>query len=126
MGKNAAFDPDVARLAVMPTRFTLNLLTPPDPTKGGRRVVPGWGHEGQFLLNHWLVAASVARDADPELARAFAWAWAQQGKPVNEQSFMEHGSGFTPRVAAHADLLHDLPKSYRPEGLKSTWWPGFG
>ena len=126
MSKNMEFDPDVARLAVIPTRFTLNLLTPPDPRQDGRRIVPGWGHEGQFRFNHWLVAATLIRDFDPELARAFAWAWEQQGQPVSEPSFMEHGSGFTPRVAVHADLLQGLPKDYRPQGLESTWWPGFG
>jgi hypothetical protein len=126
MGKNMKFDPEVAQLAVMPSRFTLNLLTPPDPRQDGRRIVPGWGHEGQFRFNHWLVAAALSRDADPELARSFAWALEQQGKPVSEPSFMEHGSGFTPRVAAHADLLQGLPKDYQPRGLESAWWPGFG
>jgi hypothetical protein len=126
MSKNMEFDPVVARLAVMPTEFTLNLLTPPDPRAQGRRIIPGWGHEGQFLMNHWLVAAGLIRDIDPDLARAFAWAWEQQGKPVTEPSFMEHGSGFTPRVAVHADLLQNVPKNYRPKELKSRWWPGFG
>lgn len=126
MSKNMPFDPVVAKLAVMPTEFTLNLLTPPDPRVRGRRIVPGWGHEGQFLMNHWLVAASLIRDDDPELATAFAWAWDQQGRPVTEPSFMEHGSGFTPRVAVHADLLQDLPRHYSPKGLESRWWPGFG
>lgn len=126
MNKNMEFDPAVARLAVMPAEFTLNLLTPPDPRVRGRRIVPGWGHEGQFLLNHWLVAAGLIRDLDPELAKAFAWAWEQQGKPVTEPSFMEHGSGFTPRVAVHADLCQNLPENYRPKRLESRWWPGFG
>ncbi len=126
MSKNMEFDPAVAKLAVMPTQFTLNLLTPPDPRAGGRRIVPGWGHEGQFLFNHWLVAAGLIRDRGPELAKAFAWAWEQQGKPVTEPSFMEHGSGFTPRVAVHADLLQGLPQTYQPKELESRWWPGFG
>jgi hypothetical protein len=126
MSKNMALDPSVARLAVMPTEFTLNLLTPPDPRKGGRRIVPGWGHEGEFLMNHWLVAAGLIRDIDPDLAKAFAWAWQQQGKPVTEPSFMEHGSGFTPRAAVHADLLQNLPENYHPKALESKWWPGFG
>ncbi|MHB9131770.1 MAG: hypothetical protein ACYDBB_11860 [Armatimonadota bacterium] len=126
MSKNMKFDPTVARLSVEPSRFSLSLLTPPDPRAGGKRTIPGWGHEGSNIFNHWLLAAGMIRDSDPELAKSLAWAWEQQGKPVNEAHFMEHGAGFTSRVAVHADLLQGLPKGYTPKELTSTWLPGFG
>jgi hypothetical protein len=64
----------------MPALFTLQLLTPPDPRFGGARELPNWGHEGADTPPHWLVAAANVRHRDPGLARAFAWAWDQQGR----------------------------------------------
>ncbi|MHB9132632.1 MAG: hypothetical protein ACYDBB_16305 [Armatimonadota bacterium] len=115
----------LARLVVLPSKFTLNLLTPKDP-RFGKCVLPGWGHEGIFTFPHWLVAAGLIRADNPELAKGLAWAWDQVGKPVSEAHFMEHRAGFTPRVTLHADLLANLPADYSPKELQSTWWPGFG
>ena len=64
------------------------------------------------------MAAGLIRDVDPELAKALAWAWQQQGQPVSEAHFMEHGSGFTPRVAVHADLLAGLPNGLSAQGTR--------
>jgi len=41
-------DAATARLATLPARFTLQLISPPDPRFDARHV-PCWGHEG-----HWV------------------------------------------------------------------------
>jgi hypothetical protein len=112
----------VARLSAMPALFTLSLLTPPDPRFGGARELPNWGHEGADTLTHWLVAASNMRNYDPGLARDFAWAWDQQGRPMNQH----HDAGFSERAIVNADLLTGVPAAYAPPALASAWFPGFG
>ncbi len=112
---------ETARLAALPARFTMQLLSPPDP-RFGSRVIQAWGHEGLKLGTHWMVAASLMRNRDPELARAFAWCWDQIGRPMTEH----HDAGFSERVVLHADLLKKLPPDYVPKWLSNVWLPGCG
>ncbi|HPD16151.1 MAG TPA: hypothetical protein PLE19_14450 [Planctomycetota bacterium] len=121
LGRTGRLDESTARLAAMPARFTLQLLAPKDP-RFGARSLPNWGHEGIDLCTHWLVAAGLMRDLDPELAKALAWAWDQTGRPMEQH----HDAGFAERVIANADLLSQLPAGYVPKELASTWLPGFG
>ncbi len=114
-------DENLARLATLPARFTLDLLSSPDP-RFNTRIVPGWGHEGAVQNTHWMSAAALNRRRDPELAKAFAWAWDQTGRPM--ASHQDHG--FSPYTVIHADLLENLPKNYLPPNFSSTWMPGFG
>lgn len=111
----------VSRLASLPAVFTLELLTPRDP-RFDARILANWGHEGADTLTHWMVAAALMRRVDPDLARAFAWAWDQTGRPMNQH----HDAGFSERVILHADLLRDLRPGYLPPELRSVWLPGFG
>ncbi len=112
---------ETAALAAMPAAFTLQLLSPVDP-RFGTRTVPNWGHEGSTIGTHWMVAAALMRERDPQLARDLAWAWEQQGKPMAEH----HDAGFSPRVILHADMLEGVEDDYAPDDFTSTWLPGFG
>lgn len=113
-------DPTV-RLATMPARVTIQLLSPRDP-RFGKRMLPGWGHEGIFTLPHWLVAAGLVRKLDPDLAKAFVWSWDQVGRPILDG----HDHGFSERVIVNAELLDSLVAGYVPAELQSAWLPGFG
>jgi hypothetical protein len=121
LGGTGRLDEPMARLALMPALFTVNLLAPRDP-RFGTRMLPNWGHEGADLTTHWLVAAGLARQFDPEAAKALIWSWEQLGRPVQSH----HDAGFSERMVHHADLLAQLPAGYVPKHLQSTWWPGFG
>jgi len=121
LGGAGRLDEPTARQAALPAAFTVNLLSPKDP-RFGTRMLPNWGHEGYDLTTHWLVAAGLMRDVDPDLAKALVWSWDQLGRPMHSH----HDAGFTPRALAHADLLAQLPAGYVPKLLRSTWWPGFG
>lgn len=115
-------DDATRRLAWEHVRFTLQVMTPPDP-RFGCRILPGFGHEG--LLNsgmHLLSGAAILRESNPELAAVFAWAWEQLGKP-EATSF---DSGFGTGGLLHADLARGVsPDAVRRE-LASAWLPGFG
>lgn len=117
--------PEVTRLAAEPSRYILNLLGPQHP-RVGTRTVPGWGHEGIYTFQHWLLTAGMVRESDPDLARALAWAWQQTGAPADTYHFMHHEVGFTQRVAAHADLVNEVDEAAVKAELASAWWPGFG
>jgi hypothetical protein len=114
-------DRETRALATSLADFTLRLLTPPDP-RFGIRLLPGFGHEGNVAFNHWLPAAALVRDRDPERAALLAWAWAEQGRPMGGQ----HDNGFSERTAPQGDL----DDGARPEALRralgSAWLPGFG
>jgi len=110
-----------AELAALPARFTLQLMSPVDP-RFGTRIIPNWGHEGSTIGTHWMVAAALMRNRNPQLATALTWAWDQLGRPMTEH----HDAGFSPRVIMHADLLSTLRPNYVPAELRSTWLPGFG
>lgn len=120
LDQSGTLDDTTARLAAMPGRFALELLSPPDP-RFGRRMQLGWGHEGYFVYPFWQ-AAPLVRDADPELARALAWGWDQLGRPVEAA----HDLGFTERLLSIHELADGLPDDYVPPHLQSTWLPGFG
>ncbi|MEX0655740.1 MAG: hypothetical protein WD534_08620 [Phycisphaeraceae bacterium] len=119
--RSGRLDHLTARQVVMPATFALSLMSPPDP-RFGVRTVPGWGHEGHLMVNHWLLAAGLMRDRDPQLARDFAWAWDRNGQPMNDH----HDAGFSPSLLLHADLLADVDDDHVPAALRSTWFPGFG
>ena len=121
LGNTGRLDEATARLSLLPAMFTLNLLSPKDP-RFGARILPNWGHEGADLTTHWLVAAGLARQVDPEAAKAVIWSWDQLGRPIQSH----HDAGFSERMIHHADMLGQLPAGYVPKQLQSTWWPGFG
>ena len=114
-------DPAARALATDLAAATLRLLTPRDP-RFGVRVLPGFGHEGTVVFNHWLPAAALVADRDPELASVLAWAWTQQGRPMGGQ----HDDGFS----ALTRSLGDLAARARPGAIRgalgSAWLPGFG
>jgi hypothetical protein len=114
-------DDATARLATLPARFTMQLLSPKDP-RFGTRILPGWGHEGYFIYTHWLVAAELIQEGDPELAKALIWSWDQLGRPTQH----DHDLGFSERLILNADLLDGLESDYVPAEMRSTWLPGFG
>jgi hypothetical protein len=122
-------DPATREVAAQVVEFTLKLLTPPDPRFGGRRLVPGFGHEG-LLGNtgqndggaHFLTAAALLRDHAPERAAALAWAWDQMGRPAGN-SF---DTGFGDRTILHADLAERATPAVVRHALASAWLPGFG
>jgi hypothetical protein len=120
-GEAGQLDPATRALAAMPADFTLRLLTPPDP-RFGVRVLPGFGHEGNVVFNHWLPAAALVRDEAPERAALFAWAWAAQGRPLGGQ----HDNGFSDRTADQADLIDRAAPGALGHALRSAWLPGFG
>jgi len=121
LDRTGRLDDATARLAAMPAKFTIHLLSPKDP-RFGARTTPNWGHEGYDLCTHWLVAAGLMRDRNPDLAKALVWAWDQTGRPMEQH----HDAGFSERVILHADLLRELKPGYVPKELESTWLPGFG
>ena len=110
-----------AALAAMPAYFTMQLMSPLDP-RFGKRSIPNWGHEGSDLTTHWMVAASLMRNRDPELAKSLVWAWDQLGRPMDQH----HDAGFSQRVIMHGDLLNKLEPGYVPPSLRSVALPGFG
>ncbi len=122
-------DPAIREVAAQVVEFTLKLMTPPDPRFGGRRIVPGFGHEG-LLGNtgqndggaHVLTAAALLRDHAPERAAALAWAWNQMGRPAGN-SF---DTGFADRTLLHADLGEQATPEIVRQALASAWLPGFG
>jgi len=110
-GETGRLDEKTARLAVMPAAFTMKLLTPVDP-RFNRRVVPGFGHEGNMTSSQWSDAAGVIQDIDPDLAAMFAWTWQEQGRPNN---WPEAGN-----------LLQKATPQLISSTLTSTWIPGMG
>ena len=120
--KSGRLDPQVARLAAGAGMFPLYLLAPRDP-RFNARVLPGWGHEGYWMIpTQWLPVAGFMRELDPVLARDMAWGWDQLGQPMEDH----HDAGFSERTVLHSDLLADLPKGYVPRRIGSRWLPGFG
>ena len=119
--RTGRLDDATARLATLPARFTMQLLSPKDP-RFGTRMQPGWGHEGHFIYTHWLVAAGLIRELDPALAKALVWSWDQLGRPTQH----EHDLGFSERLILNADLLDELGADYVPAEMQSAWLPGFG
>lgn len=122
-------EPAVREVAAQVAEFTMKLITPPDPRAGGKRLVPGFGHEGGFgstgLNNggvHFLSAAGLLRRHDPDRAAALVWAWDQIGRPGN-QAF---DTGFGTRTIVHADLLERASPAIIQKALASAWLPGFG
>lgn len=114
-------DPVARTLAAEVATFTLRLLTPRDP-RFGIRLLPGFGHEGNVAFNHWLPAAALVRRREPELAALFAWAWAEQGRPLGGQ----HDNGWSAQTAVHADLVGQATPEALRGALRSAWLPGFG
>jgi hypothetical protein len=117
----APADPATRVLATRLAESTLRLLTPPDP-RFGIRLLPGFGHEGNVVFNHWLPAAALVRPTDIEHARLFAWAWAEQGRPLGGQ----HDNGFSAATLEHADLAGSAGSDAPRRALPSAWLPGFG
>jgi hypothetical protein len=114
-------DPATRAQVVGLAGFTLRLLTPPDP-RFGVRLLPGFGHEGNVVFNHWLPAAALARPRDPETAALFAWAWQEQGRPFGGQ----HDNGFSALTRAEAELATRAAADAARRALPSAWLPGFG
>ena len=121
LGRTGRLDEPTTRLAAMPAKFTLQLLSPKD-YRFGTRMLPNWGHEGYDIGTHWMVAATLMRNLDPELAKGLVWAWDQLGRPMTQH----HDAGFSERVIVNADLLNQLAPGYVPPQLASAWIPGFG
>jgi hypothetical protein len=96
-------------------------LSPVDP-RFGTRYIPAWGHKGVKFGAHWLVAAALLRDRNPERARALAWAWKEVGKPRKSH----HSGSFGRWAMMHADLLNQVEEDYIPEQFRSQWLPGVG
>mgnify|MGYP006281508195 CR=1 FL=1 len=121
LGQANRLDDSTAALCTLPARFTLQLLSPVDP-RFGTRYIPAWGHKGVKFGAHWLVAAALLRDRNPDLARALAWAWNEVGQPQKSH----HSGSFGRWATMHADLLDQVEEDYIPEQFKSQWLPGVG
>jgi len=122
VGQTGRLDDATARLSALPARFTAYLLAPKDP-RFGARTLPNWGHEGGDITTHWMVAAALMRDRDPELAKSLAWCWDQLGRPMEQH----HDAGFSERVVLHTGpLMAGIKPGDVPEVMKSAWIPGFG
>src|SRR5262245_60721694 len=115
-------DEPMTRLLILPSAYTIHMMTPID-RRFGCRFMPNWGHEGSFIHTHWLAAAGLVRDLDPELAKSFVWCWNQMSRPTEDNQDL---GGWTDRTIVHADLLNHLPADYLPPQMKSVWLPGFG
>lgn len=112
----------LARLASRAGLFPLYLLSPEDP-RFGERAIPGWGHEGYYMIpNQWLPVAGFMRERNRTLAEDMIWAWDELGRPMQGH----HDAGFSPYAVYHADLLNELDEDYVPERIGSRWLPGFG
>ncbi|MBS3763314.1 MAG: hypothetical protein KGZ25_08440, partial [Planctomycetes bacterium] len=121
LGQADGLSEDTARLCTLPARFTLQLLSPKDP-RFATRTIPGWGHEGVRFGAHWLVAGALARDDNPDLARALGWAWNEVGRPLKTH----HSGNFGRWATVHSDLAPKSEKGGIPDHLRSKWLPGFG
>lgn len=121
LDRSGRLDDATAALAIAAARFPYRLLTPPDP-RFGVRTVPGWGHEGIELQSHWLVAAVLAMQRDPEAAASLIWAWEQLGRPMSGH----HDVNFSQRAILYADELLAEQDANVPDSFGSAFLPGFG
>ena len=110
----------IAPVAELVGTFPLYYLSPRDP-RFGVRLVSCWGHEGHGGFGQWLPTAGLARQRNPDLARALVWGWDQTGRLAGF-----HDGNFNARCIFYADLLNGLPAGYVPAMLGSQWLPGVG
>lgn len=120
LDRQGRLDEKTLRLAALPARFTLQLLTPRDP-RFDARFLPNWGHEGNEVFTHWLVAVALLQERDPKMGRSLSWAWHELGRP----SFDNHDAGFS-RALAPVYGASKAPEKWTPPQLGSAWLPGFG
>lgn len=114
-------DPGTRELVLGPVDFSLSLLPPRDP-RLDIRLVPGFGHEGFLWFNHWLPAAALVKQTDPERAAVYAWAWQEQGKPGESQ----HCNGFAARCMPEGERAAQATPDMIRRRLTSACLPGFG
>lgn len=86
-------------------RYMIETLTPPDPRRGGLRMIPPIGDHpgaaGRLQIMDWL--ATFVQDTAPELAQNLKWAWQECGSPVGNfhDHFGEAANPFTRHNVFH-------------------------
>lgn len=105
-------------------QYMSDLLTPPDPRFGGRRVYHPLGRSSSGVIDPtFMIAAFPFGDGDPAFTSRMRWAWESQGKPAPTITGTTGGRDTTLTLLGYDRLLGVEPGA---TPLADVRWDGFG
>ncbi len=108
----------------MTYQYLGDMLTPPEPRMGGRRVYHPLGRSSSGVIDPtFLIGADPFGAGDPEHGKLMRWYWEQQGKPSPDNMGTTGGRDLSLTLLA----ISKLPaQAAATPPLHSRRWEGFG
>ena len=106
-------------------QYLSDLLTPPDPRFGGRRVYHALGRSSSGVVDQAFMIAPMPFGKDDETyVRRMRWCWEAEGKPAINLNGTTGGRDTSLTLLAYDKLSQVAPSDKPP--LTDVRWPGFG